>query len=103
MELSVPASSKPMSSRKAFPENRCRNVAKKQRKSSSSSSSSEDDCVPLVSTDDEDSADEEYVYCNQSYRLDKKWRIMDSLYQISTVGTRTLFWCRKKGLGDFYL
>ena len=44
-------------------------ISRKQR-STLSSSSSEDDPVQLVSTDDEDSADEECIFCFQPYKQD---------------------------------
>lgn len=43
----------------------------RQRAHSSSFSSVGDDAVPLVSTDDNHSADEECIYCSQPYREDK--------------------------------
>lgn len=42
-----------------------------KQKKRDSSSSDDDLCVPLVETDNEDSADEECIFCNEPYFLDK--------------------------------
>lgn len=42
-----------------------------KRKCSRHTSSSSEDDVPLVSTDDEDSADEECIFCGEPYRTDR--------------------------------
>jgi hypothetical protein len=47
-----------------------------------SSDESTDQSIHFISTDDEDSADEECIYCSLPYRLDKTGEL-DSLYQMS--------------------